>query len=434
MAERSLYLECASGISGDMFVGALLGLGADAGKLEAALNSMKVEGASIRISRVKRNDLDAVDFDVILDKDHDGHDHDMEYLYGHLHKTEHGDHHEDHHYHDEHEHHHEHGHTHEHGERHLSEVNAIIDTADITEGARVLAKRIFEILADAEGRVHGVPADQVHFHEVGAVDSIMDVVAAAVCFDDLGVKKVYVESLREGRGTVRSRHGILPIPVPAVSAILEDYALPMQFLNAEGEFITPTGAAIAAAITTDHQLPGKFTIAKIGIGSGKRKHELPSMLRAFLIEEIEEKQSDIIWKLEANMDDCTGEQLGYLMERLLSEGARDVHYSPCYMKKNRPATQLNVICDEEKLEDLENIIFLESTTIGIRRIPVYRSVLPREIITIKTPYGNGEVKVCSMPDGTKRVYPEYESVKKLALSSGKSYEEIYQIMKEYKGM
>ena len=428
MSEKSLYLECASGISGDMFVGALLGLGANVGKLEQALQSMKVEGALIKISKVKRNELDAFDFDVILDKEHDGHDHDMEYLYGHLQKTDQSvhDHEEDHH--------HDHAHQHEHGERHLSEIYDIIDTADITDGARVLAKRIFEILADAEGRVHGVRREQVHFHEVGAVDSIMDVVAAAVCFDDLGVSKVYVESLREGRGTVRSRHGILPIPVPAVSAILEDYSLPIRFLNAEGEFITPTGAAIAAAITTDHELPGKFTISKIGIGSGKRKYDPPSMLRAFLIENIEDKQSDIIWKLEANMDDCSGEQLGYLMERLLSAGARDVHYSPCYMKKNRPATQLNVICDEEKLEELENIIFFESTTIGIRRIPVYRSVLPRETRKVKTPYGEGVVKICSMPDGSKRVYPEYESVKDLAQNSGKSYEEIYQILKEYKGM
>ncbi len=435
MAERSLYLECASGISGDMFVGALLGLGADPDKLVKALDSMEVDGASVVISHVKRNELDAVDFDVILDKEHDGHDHDMEYLYGHLHRSNHTEHHhEEHHYDDHHDHSHEHDHHHEHGERHLSEVYAVIDRADITDNARALAKRIFGILAEAEGRVHGVPSEAVHFHEVGAVDSIMDVVAAAVCFDDLGVKKVYVETLREGRGTVRSRHGILPIPVPAVSAILEDHGLPIRFLNAEGEFITPTGAAIAAAITTDRQLPGRFTIAKTGIGSGKRKHEIPGILRAFLIEEIKDKEQDIIWKLEANMDDCPGEQLGYLMERLFSAGARDVHYSPCYMKKNRPATQLNVICDVDKLEELETIIFLESTTIGIRRIPVYRSVLPRKIITVKTPYGDGDVKVCSMPDGSQRVYPEFESVKKLAVSSGKSYEEIYQMMKEFKGM
>ncbi len=454
MSNRSLYLECASGISGDMFIGAMLDLGADEEKVKHALSSMQVEGARILISRKKKNSLDVVDFDVVLDADHENHDHDMEYLFGHTkgtvqestglqghehkHEVDHGHHHEHeqerHHVHgkdhDEKDQHHSHEHSHE--ERHLKEVNAIIDSADITEGARGLAHRIFQILAEAEGRVHGLPADQVHFHEVGAVDSIMDVVAAAVCFDDLGIQNVYVDALSEGRGTVRSRHGILPVPVPAVSAILGEYALPLKLMNREGEFITPTGAAIAAAIVTDRKLPEKFKICKTGIGSGKREYEIPSMLRAFLIEEIRDQQTEEIWKLECNMDDCTGEQMGYVLEKLFEAGARDAHTSPCYMKKNRPAIQLNVICDEDKLDVMEEIIFRETTTIGIRRIPVYRSVLPRQILRVDTPYGPGQVKVCELPDGSKRIYPEYESVKELASSSGKSYEEIYGILKDYK--
>ena len=419
MSNRSLYLECASGISGDMFIGAMLDLGADEEKVKHALVSMQVEGAQILISRKKKNSLDVVDFDVVLDADHENHDHDMEYLFGHTKGTvqestglQ--------------------GHEHSHEERHLKEVNAIIDSADITEGARALAHRIFQILAEAEGRVHGLPADQVHFHEVGAVDSIMDVVAAAVCFDDLGIQNVYVDALSEGRGTVRSRHGILPVPVPAVSAILGEYSLPLKLMNRDGEFITPTGAAIAAAIVTERKLPDKFRICKTGIGSGKREYEIPSMLRAFLIEEIRDQQTDMIWKLECNMDDCTGEQMGYVLEKLFEAGARDAHTSPCYMKKNRPAIQLNVICDEDKLDVMEEIIFRETTTIGIRRIPVYRSVLPRQILRVDTPYGPGKVKACELPDGSKRIYPEYESVKELASSSGKSYEEIYGILKDYK--
>ena len=270
------------------------------------------------------------------------------------------------------------------------------------------AARIFRILAAAEAKAHGVPEDQVHFHEVGAVDSIVDIVAAAVCLDDLDITDVVITKLNEGQGTIRCQHGILPVPVPAVMNIVQAHGLPLHITGIQGELVTPTGAAIAAAVRTGAKLPDVFTIKKTGMGAGKRNYEGPGMLRAMLIEEGGEDR-DRIWKLETNIDDCTGESLGYTMERLMEAGARDVHYLPVYMKKNRPAYQLNVLCTEEDVERMEQIIFEETTTIGIRRVPMDRTILRRESLTVQTPLGEAKVKVCRY-GGTERYFPEYDSV------------------------
>jgi hypothetical protein len=268
--------------------------------------------------------------------------------------------------------------------------------------------------------------EEVHFHEVGAVDSIVDIVAAAVCLDNLHIKDVIIPVLCEGTGTVRCQHGILPIPVPAVANIMEQYHLPVQITDVKGEFVTPTGAAIAAAIGTTDKLPGQFRICKIGIGAGKRTYERPSLLRAMLIEVPDEK-GDTIWKLESNIDDSTGEALGYVMEQLFQAGARDVYYMPVYMKKNRPGWQLNVICDKEQIPALEQIIFRETTTIGIRRVEMERTVLDRTKHVIDTVYGAAEIKLCRL-NGETQCYPEYESVAKLAREQGISYMEMYRII------
>jgi hypothetical protein len=318
----------------------------------------------------------------------------------------------------------------------MAEISEILARTELTDKARELAVRIFDILAAAEAKAHAVPVEQVHFHEVGAIDSIVDIVAVAVCMDNLGIEEVIVPKICEGTGTVRCQHGILPVPVPAVTNIIEAHQLPIQITNVQGEFVTPTGAAIVAAIRTSGKLPEIFTIEKIGIGAGKRTYEKPSLLRAMLIrgKETEEKNiSDVrnapnnidqIYKLESNIDDCSGEVLGYVMEQLFSEGARDVHYTPVYMKKNRPGWQLNVICSEEDVERLEQIIFKETTTIGIRRLRLERSVLEREIITVETPYGKAVVKKC-FAEGVLHFYPEYESVAAISKNMGIPYIEVY---------
>jgi pyridinium-3,5-bisthiocarboxylic acid mononucleotide nickel chelatase len=253
--DRMLYLECYSGISGDMTVAALLDLGADRSVLEKALASLPVHGFRIKIGRVLKSGLDSCDFEVILDHSMDGHGS------GSRHSHE----------------------KHAHGHRSLSQIMEIIDRADITANSRTLATRIFRILAEAESKAHGVELEQVHFHEVGAIDSIVDIVSAAVCIDNLRITDVIVPELYEGKGLVRCQHGLLPIPVPAVSSIVADHGLHLHIMDVEGEHVTPTGAAIVAALRTSDKLPEVFTIQRIGIGAGKRITETPGILRAIII-------------------------------------------------------------------------------------------------------------------------------------------------------
>ena len=252
---QTLYFECYSGISGDMVVAALLDLGADQSVLEKALASMPIGGFKIKVGRVSKSGLDSCDFDVILDTPHD--DHEMD----HLRVKE----------------------KHEHEHRNLSQILEIINKADISSNSKDIAVRIFHILATAESKAHRVELEQVHFHEVGAIDSIVDILSAAVCFDNLGITNVIVTELYEGKGLVRCQHGLLPIPVPAVLNIVTDHNLHLHIMDAEGEYVTPTGAAIVAALRTSDTLPEKFSIIKIGMGAGKRNTERPGFLRAMII-------------------------------------------------------------------------------------------------------------------------------------------------------
>jgi len=407
---QTLYLECQNGISGDMVVAALLDLGADQKVLEQALESLPVGGFEIVVSRVKRAGLDMCDFDVRLDAAHENHDHDMEYLYGHSCQEK------------------EQPYGHEHGHRNLEEILQIIDQANMSDTAKRTAIRIFEILAEAEAKAHGVPKEEVHFHEVGAIDSIVDIVSVAVCFDNLHIKDTVIPFLNEGQGSIRCQHGILPIPVPAVVNIAADFELPLHITETKGELVTPTGAAIAAAVCTLRTLPSVFSIQKVGMGAGKRNYERPSFLRAMLIYP-QGKEKDCIYKLETNIDDCSGEQLGYTMDRLMEAGARDVHFVPVFMKKNRPAFQLNVICAETDIDRMEQIIFEETTTIGIRKIAMERTILEREIISLQTILGEAKVKICTY-HGRKQCFPEYNSVVHLCKLHEKNFQEVYQIIQE----
>ncbi|MDO4491303.1 MAG: nickel pincer cofactor biosynthesis protein LarC [Lachnospiraceae bacterium] len=421
---RALYLECESGISGDMFVAALLDLGADQEKLKKVLESIPVKGAEIVISRVKKSGLDVCDFLVKLDEIHENHDHDMEYLHGH----EQGHHHggeqsHGHHHGEEHSHGHHCGGAHPHEDRGLPEILELLRNSAMSERAYEYARRIFLILAEAEAKAHGVPVEQVHFHEVGAIDSILDIAAAAICLDDLDLDRVYIPELTEGCGTIRCQHGILPVPVPAVSNIAAAWGLPLRRSGVRGELITPTGAAIAAAIRTGEQLPEHYIIERIGLGAGKRNYETPGFLRAMLIRENAASgngiERDRIWKMETDVDDCTGEVLGYVMELLLEAGARDVHYTPVYMKKNRPAVEITVICDLDKREQMERILFRETTTIGIRGTLMERSVLERSFGEVETPWGPVGVKRCRIPgEQQPRVYVEYRDAEKAARNAG----------------
>lgn len=283
---NSLYLECGSGISGDMFVAAMLDLGADEKKLKEVLESLPVKGFTTKISRVKKSGLDACDFAVILDAEHENHDHDMEYLHGQAHAHSEENHPHGHEHNQTKKHLHDHGHTHHsHEHRGPKDILHIIEHSCMSEHAKEIAQKIIRILSEAEAKAHGVSLEQVHFHEVGAVDSIVDIAAAAVCADNLNLSKVYVTQLNEGRGMVRCQHGLLPIPVPAVANVVSAHQLPLHITQVEGELVTPTGAAIAAALCTDKELPETFTIKKIGMGAGKREYACVGVLRAMLIEQ-----------------------------------------------------------------------------------------------------------------------------------------------------
>lgn len=458
-------MEASSGIAGDMFVAALLDLGADRKALDRAVSSIPAKGFTVEIGRVQKAGIDCCDFNVILDRDHENHDHDMAYLYGplpevreevheehhcHCHEEEHDhgeghhchchedDHGEEHHCHcHEGEHHHEEGHHHHHGEghhhehRHLKDVEAVIDGTDMTESARVLAKKIFRIVAEAESKAHNLPIEEVHFHEVGAIDSIVDIISAAVCFDSLNITNVIVPKLSEGTGTVRCQHGVLPVPVPATLNIVTAYHMPLEIMDAKGEYVTPTGAAIAAALSTSHSLPASFTILKTGLGAGKRDYkERTNILRAILIDDGGgDWEKDEVVKLESDIDDASGEVLGYTMKKLMDAGALDVHFSPIYMKKNRPAFELTVICKEEKKKEMEEIIFRETTTIGIREFSsLMRSILHREEKEVDTSFGPVKVKEVTL-GSEKRRYPEYESVKKLAEEKHVPFQTIFDEVK-----
>lgn len=388
-----LYLEGACGISGDMTVAALLDLGADAQKLNQALKSLTVKEFDYRISSKQSYGITGCDFDVIL---HEHADHDHEHL-------------------------HWRHHSHEH--RHLNDIYAVIEQAQMTGRAKELAKKIFLIVAQAESKAHGCPVSEVHFHEVGAVDSIVDIISAAVLIDDLNITDCIVTGLTEGSGFVSCQHGDLPVPVPAVLNIAEQYGIPLRSSGVTGEMVTPTGMAIAAALRTRSSLPKQYKIVKTGTGLGKRDFGRANLLRAMIIEE--DLNNDQIYIVECNIDDATGEELGFAMEKLTSAGARDVHFIPCFMKKNRPAYILRIITGEKELEEIEKTVFRYTSTIGLRKYPVDRTCMSRTMMTVSLPEADIAVKKCFLKD-IVRYYPEYESVRAAAEKSGRPLRILYE--------
>ena len=428
---KTLYLDCQAGIAGDMLVAALLDLGGKPalGRLTQMLEKLSLEGFSVAVTRVKKAGIDCCDFDVKLDAAHENHDHDMAYLHGLGDAL------------------HDHDHDHDHAHRGLAQVEQIIDAAPLSERARDLAHDAFRILARAEAKAHGLPIDQVHFHEVGAVDSIVDVLAAAFLIDDLGIERAIVPALTDGHGTIRCQHGVIPVPVPATLNICIAHGLPLSSSSVEGELVTPTGAALVAALEPEFSLPERYTIRAVGLGAGKRSYERPSILRAMLIEELdahvgaaaceprsslsaETQAPNCIVKLECDIDDCSPEVLAYAAERLREAGAREVHWLPIFCKKGRPAYQLQVIVEPSDVSRMEEIVLSETTTIGIRRLQMERTCLPRAIESVETPWGDVLVKTVRLPDGTRRTTPEYEACAAIARDKGVALQAVMDTVRE----
>lgn len=451
--EKILYLECYSGISGDMTVGALLDLGASRERLMEELEKLGIGGYHLHFGRTQKCGIDAYDFDVHLEEEEQDHDHSHDHhshgdhAHSHNHHShedhgDHGHHHGDH----SHHHHHDHAHHHPHVHRNVHDIYQIIDRLE-DEETRRLAKEMFRLVAEAESKAHGLPVDQVHFHEVGAVDSIVDIVGTAVCIRDLGISRVAVSPLSEGRGYVKCQHGVMPVPVPATAGISAACGLTLRLTDNEGEMVTPTGAAIAGCLRTEQELPERYIIEKIGVGAGTKDFKNANILRAMILVPEEEKktqkeqeresekaepgcsgtqETDSMYVIETNIDDCSGEALGFLLECLMEEGAADAWYTPAVMKKSRPAYVLHTLCRREQIEDMEGLIFSHTTTIGIRRYPVERTVLSRRVEEMDLPLGKMAVKVCSFR-GKERFYPEYESIARISRERGMGFSEVYHL-------
>lgn len=385
----TLYFDCFSGISGDMTVGALIDVGVPGEYVVNELGRLGIDDEfEINISRGVKCGISGTDFNVILKENH-GHDEG----YGH----------------------HYHGRT-------MGDIEELIKQSSLNDNVKNLSLRMFLIVAEAEAKVHGQPVEQVHFHEVGAVDSIIDIVGTAICIDYLKPDKIISSPVNTGRGFVRCQHGLLPVPAPATLNILQD--VPVYCDEREMELTTPTGAAVIKALATDFVKMPDFKVKKCGYGCGKRNTEKPNLLRVILGEDM----SGELCLLQATIDDMNPQIYGHLMDRLFEAGARDVYYTPVYMKKNRPGVVVTITVASRFEEAVKDVMFSETTTIGIRKIKIDRTELDRRMVKVSTPIGDINCKVCSYKGRVVNVTPEYEEVKKAAEKNNMSFKMAYNII------
>jgi len=418
---RIAYLECFSGISGDMFLGALVDVGVSPQLLQETVAALGL-GAKLEVSRVVRSGISATKVDVWVDGEKDMPREEYWAKQEAAHSHEHHDHHGH-----EHEHadHHSHGessrtgvsapHTHQH--RGLTEIRKIISAAKISESAKKTAVSIFEALGSAEAKIHDVPIESIHFHEVGAADAIVDIVCAAVGVDALGVDEFLCSSLNVGGGMVKCAHGTFPVPAPATVELLKD--APVYSANVQTELVTPTGAAIVKTLAKRFGTFPEMKIEKSAYGAGSRDFPgHPNVLRIVIGEaaaaSTAKTQSDTIKVLEANLDDLNPQVFGYVMDRLLEEGALDVFGVPVQMKKNRPGTLLSVLCKSEDADKLTQLIFRETTTLGVRRREESRATLARRWESVRTEWGEVRIKIASMNGTVTNYAPEYEDCRRIA--------------------
>ena len=293
-----------------------------------------------------------------------------------------------------------------------------------------MALRVFQVLAEAEGLVHGKPPEEVHFHEVGAVDSIVDIVGACVCLDDLGIDRICHSEVFEGTGWVNCAHGRMPVPAPAVMQLAQKAGFSLRITGTRGEMVTPTGAAILAALAEENAVPASFTVKRVGIGAGKKDFDHANILRAMLIESGEETGADFfeakpVMELQCNIDDATGEELALCREHLLAAGALDAAFQPLYMKKGRPAWLFTVLCRPGEEETMAKILFSETTAIGVRYSEKKRFAMQRRQKTVQTSYGEVAVKICRYGD-MEKVYAEYDSARQVSESARVPLREVMQ--------
>lgn len=434
---KTLYLDIFSGISGDMFIGALLDLGLDAHQFEHELEKLRLDGYHLHISRKEKSGIAGVKFDVHLSDDHE-HEHE-EHAHGHSHAHAH-------------EHHHAHEHSHaqhgkenaEHG-RNFSEIKELISRSRLSPWVKQKSVAVFQRIADAEGKIHGKPSEQVHFHEVGAVDSIVDIVGACIALEMLDKPRVLSAPAVEGVGWINCAHGRFPIPAPATLAILGARGISVTQCDEPHELITPTGAALLAELAESFAPMQGLVAEKIGFGLGTRENKTrPNVLRAVLgtstLDPLSRRsvsaggsplvshdwETDTIAVLETNLDDISAEILGNFVERAFAAGALDVLHTPIQMKKNRPGVLLTILCAETDADKFSEMILRETSAFGVRRHSAERRKLRREFLPVQTPFGEVTVKLGKLNGKIVQAAPEFESCRKAAEQAKVPLKDVYE--------
>lgn len=404
---KILYYDCFSGLSGDMNLAAMIALGVDQEYLREELAKLDMQDEfSLRVGPGERKGICGTRVDVELHTHQPGQDQ---------------EHHHHHHHHD-----HDHQHHHDHHHRNLHDIETIIGQSGLEEAVRDTALRIFRRVAEAEAKVHGKRLDEVHFHEVGATDSIVDIVGAAICFHALDVDAVWCSPVELGGGFVQCAHGMMPVPAPATVEIL--HGVPTTCGAVDKECTTPTGAAIVAELADRFVSGPAMTVQQTGYGIGHRDNAIPNVLRVHLATVEQEQPSTTqvsATMLQCNIDDMTAEMLGVVLDQLMEEGAMDVHFTPIIMKKSRSATMVSVLCREEETEQFQRLLFQHTTTLGIKSVPVHKTELERRIETMETPLGPVRVKRALLDGRVLRSKPELEDCRALAKQHGLSLLDIY---------
>ena len=368
---KTLYFDCFAGASGDMILGAMIAAGVEPQVLLGQLALLNVQGYSIEFQTVDRSGISATYARVET--------------------------------------------AHEHAHRYLSQILKIIYDSQLSAGVKDRAAKVFSRLAQAEANVHNEPVERVHFHEVGALDAIIDVVGAAICFDLAGIERFVCSPLHLGGGSVQMDHGRFPVPPPAVAELLT--GAPVYSTDIKGELVTPTGAAIIATVCSEYGSLPKMELQRTGYGAGKRQYEkFPNVLRVLIGEsEVQSANEERLWIIETNVDDMSPQVFGHVMERALEMGALDCYFTPIQMKKNRPGVLLSVLCRIESKDKLSAMLFAETTTLGVRSYEVERRALDREFVRVETQYGPIDVKVGRLNGNVVNEMPEYEQCRAAAL-------------------
>lgn len=380
---KVVYFDCFNGISGDMVLGALFDLGLDKSLWDRELSKLRISGYTVKVEKKRKGPLIGTDVDIIVED-----------------KVSH---------------------------RHAKEILDMVKNSSLDDDIKEKSLKILTRIAEAESSIHNEPLEEVHLHELGGIDTIVDVVGTVIGLKLLGVERVYSSPLPLGEGFINTAHGKLPVPAPATAELLK--GVPVYSNGMKGELVTPTGAGIISTLSYSFGQIPPITIEKIGYGAGKKEFSIPNMLRAIMGELYEEKQRETNTIIDVNIDDMNPQIYGYVIDKLFSAGALDVFFTPIYMKKNRPGIKLTVIAPDYAVNELVDIIFRETTSIGVRMYKVDKVMLPREIVEVDTPWGSARVKV-SYINGTRKIMPEYDDCKSIAENTGLPLQDIMREIRE----